>query len=173
MRRATAADASGILACLHAAFGPFREEYTEAAYRDTVLTPESLPARMSAMTLFVAVVEDGTVIGTVGAAPAESGEGHLRGMAVVPGWQGRGVAESLLLAALTELRARGCTRVSLDTTAPLVRAIRFYEAHGFRPTGRVRDFHGMPLYEYVRPLDATSEAPARSPAGAPEGRRPS
>ena len=56
-------------------------------------------------------------------------------------------------AALDELRARGCTRVSLDTTEPLRRAMGFYEAQGFRRTGRVRDFFGMPLHEYVRALE--------------------
>ena len=37
-------------------------------------------------------------------------------------------------------------------SAPLQRAIRFYERNGYRPSGRVADFFGMPLFEYVKPL---------------------
>jgi len=34
----------------------------------------------------------------------------------------------------------------------LQRAIRFYTKHGFSPSGRVTDFFGMRLYEYVKLL---------------------
>jgi hypothetical protein len=43
--------------------------------------------------------------------------------------------------------------VSLDTTEPLERATQFYEAQGFRRTGRVSDFFGMPLHEYAKALE--------------------
>ena len=79
-------------------------------------------------------------------------------MAVLPAHAGTGVAEQLLTAAERALRERGCVRVSLDTTEPLRRAIRFYEKHGYRPSGRVSDFFGMPLVEYVKELAST---PAR------------
>lgn len=99
------------------------------------------------MAIFVAVANDGHVIGTVGCA-----EGHIRGMAVRPDWQGRGIAEDLLGAAEQHARDEGSTRVTLDTTAPLERAIRFYEGHGYRRTGNVGDFFGMPLYELAKDL---------------------
>jgi hypothetical protein len=35
---------------------------------------------------------------------------------------------------------------------PLQRAIAFYEHRGFRRTGQVRDFFGMPLFEFAMPL---------------------
>ena len=57
---------------------------------------------------------------------------------------------------LADLRERACARVTLDTTAPLDRAIHFYESHGFRATGSVNDFFGMPLYELARDLKAAS-----------------
>ena len=31
-------------------------------------------------------------------------------------------------------------------------AIRFYERNGYVASGRVGDFFGMPLYEYLKPL---------------------
>ena len=58
----------------------------------------------------------------------------------------------MLQAAESELRARGCRRVTLDTTQPLERAMRFYEKNGYRRSGNVGDFFGMPLFEYVKPV---------------------
>src|SRR5207244_6620605 len=109
--------------------------------------------------VFVAAIPGGEVVGTVVCGVVGGGEGHLRGMAVRPDWQGRGVAGELLAAAESELRRAGCGRVSLDTTRPLGRAIRFYEAHGFRASGKVSDFFGMELLEYVKTLRSTDREP--------------
>ena len=153
IRKATSADAQGILDCLRLAFEPHRERYTPAGYADTVLGPATIHERLAAMTVLVATSDGGETIGTIACHAGAGGEGHIRGMAVRPTWQGTGVAQQLLDAALADLRARGCARVTLDTTEPLRRAIRFYERNGFRPTGVVGDFFGMPLFEYARALD--------------------
>jgi len=50
------------------------------------------------------------------------------------------------------LRRRGCSRVTLDTTAPLTRAIRLYERQGYRSSGRVGTYFGMELFEYAKQL---------------------
>ena len=134
------------------AFEPYREEYTREGFADTVLNSETLARRLGQMTVFVAVGEAGEIAGTIGCAAVSDFEGHIRGMAVQPDWQGRGVADRLLAAAESDLRARGCRRASLDTTEPLKRAIRFYERNGYVASGRVGDFFGMPLYEYLKPL---------------------
>jgi ribosomal protein S18 acetylase RimI-like enzyme len=73
-------------------------------------------------------------------------------MAVLPAFQGRGVAEGLLGAAEAELREHDCSRVTLDTTRPLERAIHFYTRRGYAHNGIVTDFFGMPLYEYEKQL---------------------
>jgi GNAT superfamily N-acetyltransferase len=52
-----------------------------------------------------------------------------------------------------ELREAGCSLVTLDTTAPLARAIRFYERNGYVRSGVVSDFFGMALYEYKKRLE--------------------
>jgi GNAT superfamily N-acetyltransferase len=152
IRHASPPDADGILLCLAEAFAPFRAEYTPGAFADTVPTPEALVRRFAAMHLFVAEDPSGGVAGTVAASVSSDGEGHLRGMAVRAAWQGRGVAAHLLASAESLLLDRGCRRVTLDTTAPLTRAIAFYRKHGYAPTGRVQDFYGMPLYEYAKDL---------------------
>ena len=152
VRKATSSDEQQILDCLRAAFQPYESSYAAAAYEDTVLTPETFQRRLAEMCIFVAVDESGDVAGTVACQAVGNGEGHVRGMAVHPDWQGHGIAEQLLNAVERELRKRQCTTISLDTTAPLERAIRFYEKRGFRASGRVVDFFGMPLYEYVKEL---------------------
>ena len=152
MRPADAADAAGILDCLRAAFAPYESQYTPAAFHDTVLDPGTVQTRLAETCVFVAAGPDGDIVGTVGYQMIGSDEAHIRGMAVLPAWQGRAVAQMLLDAALVDARARGCSRATLDTTAPLKRAVRFYERNGFRASGRVQDFFGMPLFEYVKPL---------------------
>jgi GNAT superfamily N-acetyltransferase len=79
--------------------------------------------------------------------------------AVLPSREHAGVGRRLLRRALDELTVSGCRRATLGTTAVLVRAAGFYESAGFKRTGRVSDFFGMPLSEYERPLD--DEFPVR------------
>jgi ribosomal protein S18 acetylase RimI-like enzyme len=145
-------DIPAIVACLTAAFEPFRASYSPAGFDDTVLDHETARRRLEDMTVLVAEDDASAVVGTIGYQAAAGGEGHLRGMAVLPALVGQGVADQLLAAAESGLRAAGCTRITLDTTAPLTRAIRFYERHGYRATGRVGDFFGMALYEYAKDI---------------------
>lgn len=151
VRRARLADAGAILACLAAAFEPFRAECTAAGFADPVLSPQTLERRLETMCLFVASAGD-EVVGTIGCRTVSPEEGHLRGMAVLPAWQGTPVARSLLEAAEVELRDRDCHKVTLDTTEPLQRAIHFYERSGYRATGQVADFFVMRLFEYSKSL---------------------
>lgn len=150
IRVAQAKDAGAVSDCLQAAFAQHRDEYSPAAYADTVLDTEGVSRRMREMCLFVAVSER-KIVGSVGCA-VNGEEGHLRGMAVVPGWQGKGVGSGLLAVAEAELKKHGCHCITLDTTEPLLRAIQLYENHGYSASGRVQDFFGMPLYEYRKIL---------------------
>ena len=152
IRKAVSTDAPAILDCLRIAFEPYRSSYTAEAFTDTVLTAETIQHRLASMCIFVAVNEAGNIVGTIGFSVIGGSEGHLRGMAVLPGWQGRGIADRLLQRAEAELGAGKCSRITLDTTDPLQRAMRFYERHGYRRSGRVTDFSGMPLHEYVKNL---------------------
>lgn len=153
IRRANAADACGILDCLAAAFEPYRTSYTPAAYLDTVLSEDTITARLASMLVFVAA-HGGQIVGTIACTKQDAGEGHLRGMAVLPKWLGHGIAERLLTAEEAELRQQGCLRITLDTTEPLQRAMHFYEKHGYRRSGKTTGFFGMPLHEYVKDVEA-------------------
>ncbi|HYR44487.1 MAG TPA: GNAT family N-acetyltransferase [Terriglobia bacterium] len=150
IRLATEADTDGVLTCLRAAFRPYESRYTPAAYQDTVLTRDSLHARLKAMSIFVAVTEGGAIVGTIACQILAGGEGHLRGMAVDPEWHGRGISQQLLERAELELKAQKCHRITLDTTEYLKPAIRFYERNGYRRSGKTADFFGMVIHEYVK-----------------------
>jgi len=150
IRKANPEDGEAILACLAAAFEAHRDQYTPQAFADTVLDSETVQHRLREMQVLVAV-SAGTIVGTIGFT-VRGPEGHLRGMAVLPDWQGTGVAAALLQTVEAELLRVECQRVTLDTTQPLTRAIRFYERHGYSPSGRSSEFFGMILYEYVKPL---------------------
>jgi ribosomal protein S18 acetylase RimI-like enzyme len=152
IRKATREDATGILACLSAAFEQYRDSYTSAAFTDTVLTVETIAKRLQDMTVFVATDKSGEIVGTIACGIVNAEEGHIRGMAVVPAFQGSGIAAQLLMRAEWHFREGNCKKISLDTTSPLERAIRLYERFGFSPSGKVQDFFGMPLMEYVKTI---------------------
>jgi N-acetylglutamate synthase-like GNAT family acetyltransferase len=152
VRKATSADACGILACLSAAFELYRDSYTPVVFADMILTPETLQRRFQEMTVFVAAEKSGEIVGTIACSVVHQEEGHIRGMAILPTSQGSGIAARLLAHTEASFRQRNCKRISLDTTAPLTRAIRFYERFGFSPSGKVQDFFGMPLYEYLKTI---------------------
>jgi GNAT superfamily N-acetyltransferase len=150
IRVATDEDTAGILGCLASAFEPFRRHYSPEAFLDTVLNAEMLQRRMREMHVLIAISGD-RIVGTV-AGIVKQQEGHLRGMAVVRESHGTGVALELLDRIESWLKEQRCKRISLDTTLPLTRAMRFYEKNGYKKSGRVFDFFGMPLIEYEKEL---------------------
>ena len=152
IRRATREDAEGILACLREAFEEFRSLYTHDGFLDTVLTSATLKKRLASMSVFVAVNAENKIVGTIACSMLNAEEGHLRGMAVLLSIRGSGIAAQLLRHAESDLRSRNCGRITLDTTEPLQRAMRFYERCGYRRSGKVSDFFGMPLIEYEKIL---------------------
>ncbi len=152
IRRASQEDGEGILSCLAAAFEQYAGAYTPGAYADTTLTRETVGDRIDHAAVFVAIDLAGQVAGTVGVEFHSRQTAHLRGMAVLPEYQGTGLARRLLAEAEAEGARCGRTRMTLDTTEPLERAARFYERNGYRRTGRVTDFFGMPISEFVKRL---------------------
>src|SRR6266481_9003967 len=92
------------------------------------------------MTVCVVTEKFGRIVGTIACGVVNPEEGHIRGMAILPTVQGTGVAARFLTSAEAHFRQRNCRRISLDTTAPLARAIRLYEGSGFCPSWKVQDF---------------------------------
>src|SRR5438128_9948399 len=123
IRPATERDAPGILACLHSAFEPYRNQYTPEGFADTTLTGDTIDRRLASMSLLVATTEggEGEIVGSVAYQVHPGGEAHLRGMAVLPYWQGCGLAGQLLATVRARLPAENCSSIKLDTTAPCQR----------------------------------------------------
>jgi predicted N-acetyltransferase YhbS len=84
------------------------------------------------MSVFVTALSREQVFGTIAWSVVGLEDGHLRGMAVLPLTRGSGMASQLLSGAESELQQRKCARVTLHVTEPLLRAVRFYEKHGYR-----------------------------------------
>ena len=105
------------------------------------------------MSLYVAVDQEGLIIGTIGWQKVSTDEGHIRGMAVIPKRQGKtSPAATLLKIVEDDARSKGCNILTLDTTKVLKRAQNFYKKHGFKKTGKTGDFFGSIIYEYAKKI---------------------
>lgn len=89
------------------------------------------------------VAPDGTSIGTAtawfGSEPYSEDWGRVHWLAILPAWQGRGLAKPLLAATLSRLRDLGHQRAYLVTESVRRPAIALYRQFGFTPdvpTGR-------------------------------------
>lgn len=77
---------------------------------------------------------DGTRLAACGALKQlDAAHGELKSMRAHPDYRGKGAGKAILTHLLTEARARGYARVSLETGRPdaFVPARRLYESHGF------------------------------------------
>jgi N-acetylglutamate synthase-like GNAT family acetyltransferase len=162
IRKARSGDCDGILECLAAAFASVRDSYTREAFLDTVLTPDTVKKRLQDMVVLVALLNNGDVIGTISCKVVNEDEGHLRGMAVRPEWHGSPVAAELLARAEEEFRKAGCSAITLDTTEPLTRAMRFYEKQGFGLRGELPNFSACGSWNIGSILPSDSECLAQS-----------
>ena len=153
IRRAQLKDAKGIHEVLLAAFEEFRHFYSPEGFADTVMSKEVAFERIKKMTLFVAVAQNHKIIGTIGWQKIGENEGHIRGMAVHPKYQGvNSPAAALLQAVEDEVCSQGCTFLTLDTTEILKRAQNFYRKKGFKETGKTGDFFGTTIFEFEKKI---------------------
>ena len=98
--------------------------------------PETQWREWARGTTFVAVQGE-RWMGMVGAYPDEDPEGLVVfGMWVDPARRRSGIGHRLLQALIEWARQRGARRLRLGVTESNEAAVRFYETHGFVPTGR-------------------------------------
>jgi N-acetylglutamate synthase-like GNAT family acetyltransferase len=153
IRKAELKDAKGIHEVILAAFEEFRSFYTPEGFADTVMSEEIALNRIKEMNLYVAIDLNGEIIGTIGWTKLSEKEGHIRGMAVHPKYQGKkSPAAALLQVVEDEARFQGCKFLSLDTTEILKRAQNFYRKSGFKETGKTGNFFGTTIYEFVKEI---------------------
>ena len=153
IRLAEYQDAKEIHEVILSAFDEYRHYYTPEGFADTVMSEETTIERTKEMSLYVAVDQEGLIIGTIGWQKVSTDEGHIRGMAVIPKRQGKtSPAATLLKTVEDDARSKGCNILTLDTTKVLKRAQNFYKKHGFKKTGKTGDFFGSIIYEYAKKI---------------------
>lgn len=146
-------------------------ELTVAAYRaGSAMRPDDpyygllrdAAGRAAGAELWVAVGEDGALLGTVTSCPPGSpyrelagpGEGEFRALAVAPEGRGRGVGEALVRHCLARASATGATSMVISTAEWMHPAHRLYRRLGFERAPQ-RDWSPRPdvrLLAFVRPL---------------------
>jgi GNAT superfamily N-acetyltransferase len=150
IRFATPNDAEVIASLLFESFVEYEPLYTPQGFAATAITTEQIVARMSEGPVWVAVRQE-EIVGTVSVvAHAESL--YLRGMAVLPAARGERIGASLLAHIEEFARAEGFSRLFLNTTPFLDRAIRLYERFGFRRTSDgPHELFGTSLFTMEKP----------------------
>ena len=136
IRRATPEDYEAVGNLTEAAYEEFLEgpdDYYRAALRDAA-------TRDREAELWVAVDDDGTVLGSVTSCPPGSawrelsvdGEGEFRMLAVSPAARGRGVGEALVRRCEERAATAGAERMWLTTIDDMTHAQRIYRRLGYR-----------------------------------------
>jgi len=74
---------------------------------------------------------DGSAAGCIGLRPFSDSVGELKRLYVNPAFRGRGLARSLVAAAIAAARRIGYTALVLDTLGSMQPAITLYESFGF------------------------------------------
>jgi putative acetyltransferase len=95
---------------------------------------------------FWTVWDGDTFVGFGALRQLEPGHGEVKSMRTVPGQLRRGVARAMLAHVVETARARGYTRLSLETGtgASFLPAIALYEAFGFEACGPFADYAASP-----------------------------
>jgi GNAT superfamily N-acetyltransferase len=151
VRRAAPEDAPTIAAVLRAAFAEYAPLYTPGGLAATTPSADLIAARFAEGPVWVAV-RDGAVVATVAAVPRAGGV-YVRSMAALPEARGHGAGQRLLAEIERYAAERGAERLFLSTTPFLARAIRLYEAAGFRHTDAPpHELFGTPLVTMVKQL---------------------
>lgn len=117
---------------------------------------------------FVAAFDDGALAGygCYGATPGTDGTYDLYWIAVDPARQGKGVGSALLAEVERRVGARAARMLVVETSGRdgYEAARRFYGAHGYEVTARLRDFYA-PADDRV----VFTRHLGRSPSPAPQG----
>ncbi len=151
IRGAKQAEAAEIHKILASAFEPYRHDYTEEAYRATVVSVDEIQRRIEDKETEVLVATlNGALSGTVTVTPLDERSIYIKSMAVAPRFQGRRIASELLNELERIAKGRGCTRIVLECYEPLRKAVSLYEKFGFKRTGKVRPYHGIVVFEMVK-----------------------
>jgi len=153
-RKAQILDINEIYNTLLKAFEPYKSNYTNDAYNATVLTLKDIKNRILGDKYEIYVVtKDKKIIGTFSILKKNKDILHLRSMAVHPDFQGKGFGLFILRKIDMFAKKNNYKFISLDTSKPLKRAIKFYKNFGFEFTGNNQDFYGVKIFEMIKEIN--------------------
>lgn len=100
--------------------------------------------------IFWAMREDDALLAVGALRQLAPGLGEVKSMRTAPHALGRGVGTAMLHHIIDEARARGCTRLNLETgsTPPFHAALRLYEREGFVRCGPFGDYTETPFSRF-------------------------
>jgi GNAT superfamily N-acetyltransferase len=102
----------------------------QARYGDGGLSPAQ-PQQFLTPGTFLLAELDGIAVGCGGVRPSGENAAEIKRMYVDPAARGRGIARGLLRALVAHARARGLTRLLLETGTAQPEAISLYESEGW------------------------------------------
>lgn len=95
---------------------------------------------LTAQRRYTVAFEDRTVIGVLGLMLIDR-DAHINTIATRPGYEGRGVARSLLDEAIPVVEAGGFSRITLEVAVGNTRARDLYTSYGFAPLGIRKQYY--------------------------------
>lgn len=144
LRPGTATDCPTALTVIQQAFAPYADwlQPESGAFRETV---ESLTTKLATNELIVAESEQ-IIVGLV-YYTFQDGEIYFFRLAVLPAYQGQGIARQLVGQVEARGREAGCTAVTLGVRLILEDNIRYFHALGFRERSRhAHEGYSEPTY---------------------------
>ena len=133
---------------LKLAFSPFKTHYSQLAFKATVLTSTEIIQRMEEGPVWVAT--DGEhVVGTASVVVEQIGI-YIRGMAIIPTQQGKGLAKLLMDTIIDFIISKRLNYTYLYTGSWLISAISLYKKYGFVLCAEKVNYEGTELLKMER-----------------------
>jgi GNAT superfamily N-acetyltransferase len=146
IRRANQRDAAAIELLIREAFSEHEPAFTREAFDIATPGKREIEKRIEDWAVWIAITAN-VIVGTVSAHAKGPGL-QIQSMAVHPSMRGHGIGKLLLARVEDFAYAHGYKRLILNTTPFMNRAIRLYEAFGFRFTGSKWNWFGT----WLRPM---------------------
>jgi GNAT superfamily N-acetyltransferase len=149
-----------------------------AAEKEIPITPDLFSRRFGSDPTLLAARQcylfsmDGSPVGTITGwlDPLFEGQSHARVhfLAVVPQWQGRGLAKVLMSSVLQRLKELGHTRTYLATSSNRIHAVRLYLRFGFVPLAKTGEAQAL-WQEILRAIELDPRNSISRPRSFPAG----
>lgn len=148
IREAARCDAPLLVRLLHVAFAAQAERFgitpENWPHYASNITAERIAEKIDSGTRYFLLRASGEVIGCVGMEPREADAVHVRHLAVLPAYRGKGRGGALVAHALAEGRRLGARRMTLGLLAANADLEGWYRRRGFEVTGK-KPFEGVPF----------------------------